>query len=237
MIDKYIINEIRYLYLNKAILTLLDFENHQMYLHQEQGILQGPLYEYYQHLIDQLGLTERIRETYEVQSVSGQLEHRRKKRQALIIGVIGGLVVGGIMEHERINHMEQAIDELDQRTRELTDEMVDIQGQMISLTKTTMKEFEKVKSAINQTNQRLDYIALEIAQMEEVELEITKDIEQLHYALYYLAYIVGSFFPAVERKLSMYEYMMTEIEFLMDAMDSLNDGVISHKLIEPMNFQ
>ncbi len=66
MIDKYIINEIRYLYLNKAILTLLDFEKHQMYLHQEQGILQGPLYRYYQHLIDQLGLTERIRETYEV---------------------------------------------------------------------------------------------------------------------------------------------------------------------------
>ncbi len=35
----------------------------------------------------------------------------------------------------------------------------------------------------------------------------------------------------------MYEYMMTEIEFLMDAMDSLSDGLISHKLIEPMNLQ
>ena len=234
-IDKFIINEIRYFYSDLALSKLLSYEDQLRYNQGIEGKLTGPEKQYYNQLIEQLNLAEKIRHLYNIEDIN--VVHKRYKRQALLVGAIGGMIVGGLLADRRMHNMEIAIDELDQRTRVLTNEMVEVQGQMITLTKTTMKEFEKVKQAISQTNDRIDYIAAEIAQMEQAQIAIIRDIEQIHYALYYLSYIVGSLFPAIERKLSMYEYMMTQIEFLMDAMDNLSNGLVSHKLIEPKDFQ
>ena len=112
-----------------------------------------------------------------------------------------------------------------------TREILNIKDEMIGIVKAELKDYETLKTAIEHTNTRIDYIVNEIKKMEQREIVMINDMEQIHYALYYVSYVVGSLFPAIERKLSMYEYLITQIGFLLDALDNLSNGLLSHKLI------
>ena len=209
-----------------------------------------------QRLLEQLGLTTPVTVPtptpdplqYQIRPVPTQklvedhrpsnatLPHSRPKRQIglLATGILGGYVYyRAALEDTRYHQMEEAIEILQDENKRTMEEMVSIRGEMLSVVKKVMEDYEDIKHAIRDVQGNIDAMASEIIRLQINQNELMQEMEEVHVAMYYLSYVIGNMFPATERVLSMYEFLVTELDFLMDSLDSLSNGLLSHKLIAP----
>ena len=161
---------------------------------------------------------------------------KRVKRQLGILGAIGNLAFSGYrayVEDRRAKKFNKALKILEKQQQQNRNEIEHIQDDMITVARVNLEQYQKIKDSIDYTNKRLDLLAEDVETLENSQAILEKDIEQLHYALYYTGFVVGNLYPAIERLLSNYEVMITELETIMSALDRLSDGLLSHNLIQP----
>lgn len=53
----------------------------------------------------------------------------------------------------------------------------------------------------------------------------------------YLTLVLGQFYPQIERSLSIYEHMISELDTLIDVIDQLSNGLLSPSVIRPRILQ
>ena len=95
---------------------------------------------------------------------------------------------------------------------------------MMSIAKTSLLEINHMKTTFKNTNSRIDFMARRLIHMEEAFINTRKEAKLNIQGLEYLTNIIGIMIPQIERVLSHYEYIIHELEVLLDALDNMSNG-------------
>ena len=104
---------------------------------------------------------------------------------------------------------------------------------MMSIAKVSLHEINHMKTTIKNTNSRIDFLASRLIALEEAFINTRQETKLNTQGLEYLSNIVGIMIPQTERGLSQYEHIIHELEVLLDALDNLSNGLLSHSVIRP----
>ena len=90
-----------------------------------------------------------------------------------------------------------------------------------------------MKTTIKNTNSRIDFLASRLINLEEAFINTRQETKLNTQGLEYLTNIVGIMIPQIERGLSQYEHIIHGLEVLLDVLDNLSNGLLSHSVIRP----
>ena len=102
---------------------------------------------------------------------------------------------------------------------------------MISIAKATLKDIKRLHKDIVDNNKRLDRLMQQVMHM---KVEINKLIWQVSdnaNAFRFLALILGRISANMERNLSKCQQLLVDLDHLLDRLDTLSSGLLSHTKI------
>ena len=103
--------------------------------------------------------------------------------------------------------------------------------QMISIAQTTLKEIEKPQKDIVNSNKRLEILTQHVMHMQVIIYKSIWKISDNANAIRFLAFILGRISANMERNLSKYQQLLANLDHLIDGVDTLSSGLLSHTVI------
>ena len=105
--------------------------------------------------------------------------------------------------------------------------------QMVSIAQTTLKEIDRLQKDITDNNKRLRRLTQRVMQMQVIIHKFIWKVSDNANAIRFLAFILGRISANMERNLSKYQQLLADLDHLMDGLDSLSPGLLSHTIIPP----
>ena len=104
-----------------------------------------------------------------------------------------------------------------------------LETQMVSVAQTTLKEIERPQIDIVESNKRLEMLTQCVMHMKVI---IDKFIWKAN-VIRFLEFILRKISAYMERNLSKYQQLLANLDHLMDGLDTLSSGLLSHTIIPP----
>ena len=104
---------------------------------------------------------------------------------------------------------------------------------MVSIAQTTLKEIDRLQKDIVDNNKRLKRLTQCEIQMQVIIDKFIWKVTDSANAIRFLAFILGRISANMERNLSKYQQLMADLDCLMDGLDNLSSGLLSHTIIPP----
>ena len=105
--------------------------------------------------------------------------------------------------------------------------------QIISIAQTTLKEIETLQKDIVDNNKRLKRITQCVMHMQVIIDKFIWKISDNANAIRFLAFILERISANMERNLSKYKELLADLDHLLDGLDTLSSGLLSHTIIPP----
>ena len=105
--------------------------------------------------------------------------------------------------------------------------------QMVSIAQTILKEIDRLKKDIVDNNKRLQKLTQHVMQMQVIIDKYIWKVGDNANAITFLAFILGRISANMERNLSKYQQFLTDLDHLLDGLDTLSSGLLSHAIIPP----
>ena len=105
--------------------------------------------------------------------------------------------------------------------------------QMVSIAQTTLKEIDRLWKDIVDNNKRLRRLTQWEMQMQVIIDKFIWKIGDNANAVRFLAFVLGRISANIERNLSKYQLLLADLDHLMDGLDALSSGLLSHTIIPP----
>ena len=105
--------------------------------------------------------------------------------------------------------------------------------QMVSIAQTILKEIDRPQKDIVDNNKRLRRLTQWVMQMQVIIDKFIWKVSDNVNAIRFLAFILGRISANMERNLSKYQQLLADLDHLMDGLDSLSSGLLSHTIIPP----
>ena len=159
--------------------------------------------------------------------------HSRHKR---FVSPLMSLAFDGFkayMACKRDQKIQKGIHILIEKQKRLDFRIESVENDMMSIAKPSLHEINHMKTTINNTNSRIDFMASRLIDLEESFINTRQETKLNTQGLEYLTNIVGIMIPQIERCLSQYEHIIHELEVLLDALGNLSNGLLSHSVIRP----
>ena len=94
-----------------------------------------------------------------------------------------------------------------------------VENDMLALAQGTLYDLDELQNQLESTNARTDYLANRLINAETNLQKVANRVNGKQLAIEYLALVLGQIFPNLERGLSQYEYILHELDVLIDAID------------------
>ena len=104
---------------------------------------------------------------------------------------------------------------------------------MVSTAQTTLKEIDRHQKDIVDNNKRLRRLTQCVTQMQVIIDKFIWKVSDNANEIRFLAFILGRISAYVERNLSKYQQLLADLDHLMDGLDTLSSGLLSHTIIPP----
>ena len=104
---------------------------------------------------------------------------------------------------------------------------------MVSIGQTTLKEIERLQKDIVDNNKKLKRLTECVMHMQVIIDKFIWKVTDNGNAIRFLAFILGSISANMERNLSKYQQLLTDLDHLMDGLDTLPSGLLSYTIIPP----
>ena len=153
--------------------------------------------------------------------------HGRYKR---FVGTLARILFGGVnafINHKKHSALQKGMKQL------LTKQKVNVGTQMVSIAQTTLKEIDRLQKDIVDNNKRLRRLTQRMIQMQVIIDKFIWKVSDNANAIKILAFIWGRISANMERNLSKYQQLLADLDHLMDGLDSLSSGLLSHTIIPP----
>ena len=96
-----------------------------------------------------------------------------------------------------------------------------------------MKDIERLQKDIVDKNKRLDMLIQQVIYMQvEINKLIWQESDNTN-AVRFLAFIFGRISVNIERNLSKYQQLLVDLDHLIDRLDTLSSGLLSHTKLPP----
>ena len=105
--------------------------------------------------------------------------------------------------------------------------------QMVSIAQTTLEEIDRLQKDITDNNKRFRRLTQCVMQMQVIIDKFIWKVSDNANAIRFLAFILGRISANMERNLSKYQQLLEDLDHLMDGLDTLSSGLLSHTIIPP----
>ena len=105
--------------------------------------------------------------------------------------------------------------------------------QMVSIAQTTVKEIGRLHTDTVESNKRFEMLTQNVIHMQVIINKFIWKVCNNTNAIRFLAFILGRKSAKMERHLSKYRQLLTDLDQLMDILDILSSGLLSHIIIPP----
>ena len=159
--------------------------------------------------------------------------HGRYKR---FVGTLARIVLGGenaFINHKKHSALQKGMKPLLTRQKVNEGKITALGTHMVSIAQTTLKEINKLQKDIVDNNKRLRRITQRVIQMQVIIDKFIWKVSENANAIRFLAFILGRISANMERNLSKYQQLLTDLDHLMGGLDSLSSGLLSHSIIPP----
>ena len=159
--------------------------------------------------------------------------HGRYKR---FVGTLARIVFGRVnafINHKKHSALQKGMKQLLTRQKVNEGKITALGTHMVSIAQTTLKEIDRLQKDIADNNKRLRRLTQRVMQMQVIIDKFIWKVSDNANAIRFLAFILGRISANMERNLSKYQQLLADLDHLMDGLDSLSSGLLSHSIILP----
>ena len=159
--------------------------------------------------------------------------HGRNKR---IVGTLARIVFGGrnaFINHKKHSALQKEMKQMLTRQKVNEGKITALGTHMVSIAQTTLKEINRLQKDIADNNKRLRRLTQRVMQIQVIIDKFIWKVSDNANAIRFLAFILGRISANMERNLSNYQQLLADLDHLMDGLDSLSLGLLSHSIIPP----
>ena len=125
-----------------------------------------------------------------------------------------------------MKHLKHRQDALDHKIEALEDDM-------ISITKETFEELDYLRKELELTGYNIKVLTTET---KRVEYELSKHVERFmdnSNSILFLSGTISVLLSEMERYLALHERVKSELDHILDALDTLSNNLLSYSVIRP----
>ena len=156
------------------------------------------------------------------------------KRGKRFISDLIGLGIQGItalLNHRKQNELKRGMKILAENQNKIQGKIEMVEDEMLSITQTHMEDIKELRDdimvlgqGINALNQQIEEHEFNIFSLKNHQVDVDKSLE-------YLSDTIADLFGRMQRYLALYVQMHEKLNNLLDAIDDLEKGELSHRVI------
>ena len=159
--------------------------------------------------------------------------HGRYKRFVSTLARILFDGVNAFINHKKHSALQKGMKKLLTKQKVNEGKITALGTQMVSIVQTTLKEIDRLQKDIVDNNKRLRRLTQHVMQMQVIIDKFSWKVSDNVNAIRFLAFILGRISANMERNLSKYQQLLADFDHLMDGLDTLSSGLLSHTIIPP----
>ena len=137
------------------------------------------------------------------------------------------------INHKKHSALQKEIKKLLTKQKINESKIAALGTQMVSIPQTTLKEIERLQKYIVDNSKRLKRLTQYVMHMQVIIDKFIWKISDNANAIGFLAFILGRIPANMERNLSKYQQLLEDLDRLMDGLETLSSGLLSHTIIPP----
>ena len=184
-------------------------------------------------IIPNFKVSEDVEEGPNFEEEIREIKPVRNKRfisELISLGIQG---ISTYMSHRKQSKLAKGMKHLMKNQKKLNKKIMAVEDDMMSLTKATLKELDLLKYDLRTTGMNIKYLTRQIREMEMRMTEQAIKINDNSNAIVFLSGTISVLMSKMERYLALYEQIISELDHLLDALDNLSNGLLSHSVISP----
>ena len=163
----------------------------------------------------------------------GQYFHQRIKRFITDLIGLGIQGISAFLQHRKQSKLEKGMKLLMNNQKRMGNRIQAIEGDMMSLTEATVDELEYLRKELHSQGLEIRHIVRQVKTMDHVISKQSERIDDNSNAVIFLSGVMYAMMAKMERYLSLYEQVHSELDHLLDALKSLEKGELSQSVILP----
>ena len=104
---------------------------------------------------------------------------------------------------------------------------------MVPIAQTTLKEIERLQTDTIESNKKLEMMTQNVRHMNVIIDKFTWKVSNNANTIRFSAFMLGRISANLERNLPKYQQLLADLDHLMDGLDTLSVGLLSHTIIPP----
>ena len=145
--------------------------------------------------------------------------------------IFGG--VNAFINHKKHSAFQKGMKQLLTKQKVNEGKITALGIHMVSIAQTTLKDIDRLQKDIVDNNKRLRRLTQCVMQMQVIVDKFIWKVSDNVNAIRFLAFILGRISANMERNLSKYQQLLADLNHLMDGLDTLSSGLLSHTIIPP----
>ena len=159
--------------------------------------------------------------------------HGRNKRSVSTLATILFDGVNAFVNHKKHSALQNGMKKLLTKQKINEGKITALGTQMVSIAQTTLKDIERLQKDIVESSNRLERLTQYVMPMQVVMDKFIWKVSDNANAIRFSAFTLGRISANMERNLSKYQQLLADLDHLMDVLDTLSSGLLSHNIIPP----
>ena len=173
---------------------------------------------------------------HDVQELFPREQSRKKRSFLAIASSLVGFALQGIntyTEYRKQKMMSRALEIMSTKNKELQTRVISLSNELGTVALMTAHSIKKLDKAIRNNNRTIYMLETKILEYQEQINGLQNMMKHNTHAIALLTLLSGKLFGLYQRQLSQYQEIMIAIDKLIDSLDLLGTGHLSHKLVPP----
>ena len=179
---------------------------------------------------------KQIMNEQEFRNMTRKYKPRRKKRFIGILTGLAGLAIEGAkfgMDMKKKKSAEKAIKTLFQHVGRLDGQIKHLRKDMVSIAEATFADIDRIMEMLRFVHEEINFMYFQISRLRHLLREQKAQINDIQAAIAMMTEIWTRILDWQEREMSLLMHLITEMDHLLDALDNLSNGLLSHTVIPP----
>ena len=146
----------------------------------------------------------------------------------LSLGIQG---LSAFYQNRKQNKLKKGMEKLFERQNKLNNRVSKLDNDMISLARTTLKSLYHFQKELVRQGEHIKHLTNRVKHVEMVMQHHDHQITDNRNSITYLGNMLGVLLSDLNRYLLLYESILSELDYFLDALDNLSNNQLSHSVV------
>ena len=157
----------------------------------------------------------------------------RKKRFRTDLISLGIQGFTAFNTNRKVNQLKKGMRKLFEQQHHLENKVVKLEDDMISLAHVAIEGLQNSQSELNRQGRHIRNLTSRVSKLEITLTNMHVKVTDNTNAIKFLSSLFGLLLSDLNRYLMLYETILSELDYLLDALDNLSNNQLSHSVIHP----